>query len=72
MAKAGVRVILAVCNTELGRRRAAEIGGSTAGAQLHLPDPGMGRGFPGLVRGDVDVLTNNAGVVAQHRNPILR
>ena len=25
-----------------------------------------------LIDGDVDVLTNNAGVVAQHRNPILR
>jgi NAD(P)-dependent dehydrogenase (short-subunit alcohol dehydrogenase family) len=72
LAKAGVRVILAVCNTELGRRRAAEIGGSTSVAKLDLADLESVRALPDLIDGDVDVLTNNAGVVAQHRNPILR
>lgn len=72
LAKAGARVILAVRNTELGRQRAAEIGGSTSVVKLDLADLESVRAFPDLIDGDVDVLTNNAGVVAQHRNPILR
>ena len=67
LAKAGAHVILAVRNTELGRQRAAEIGGSTSVAEVDLADLGSVRAFPDLIEGDVDILINNAGVVTQHR-----
>jgi NAD(P)-dependent dehydrogenase (short-subunit alcohol dehydrogenase family) len=60
-------VILAVRNTELGRQRAAEIGGSTSVIKLDLADLASVRAFPGLLDGEVDILVNNAGVVTQHR-----
>lgn len=71
LAKAGAHVILAVRNTELGRQRAQEIGGSTSVVRLDLADLASVRAFPDLldgeVDGDVDILINNAGVVTQHR-----
>ena len=67
LAKAGAQVILAVRNTELGRRRAAEIGGSTTVAEVDLADLSSVRAFPDLVDGDIDILINNAGAVTQHR-----
>lgn len=67
LAKAGSHVILAVRNTELGRQRAAEIGGSTTVIRLDLADLESVRAFPDLLDGDVDILINNAGVVTQHR-----
>ena len=68
LARAGAHVILAVRNVELGAQRAAEIGGSTAVVKLDLADQSSVRAFPELFDGDVDVLVNNAGVVAQHRS----
>ena len=67
LAEAGAHVILAVRNTELGRQRAAEIGGSTSVIKLDLADLASVRAFLGLLDGEVDILVNNAGVVTQHR-----
>jgi NAD(P)-dependent dehydrogenase (short-subunit alcohol dehydrogenase family) len=67
LARAGAHVILAVRNTELGARRAAEIGGSTSIAKLDLADLSSVQAFPDQFEGDVDILINNAGAVVQHR-----
>jgi len=68
LARAGAHVILAVRNVELGAQRAAEIGGDTSVVKLDLADQSSVRAFPGLFDGDVDVLVNNAGLVAQNRS----
>ena len=65
--RAGAQVILAVRNLELGAQRAAEIGGDVSVVKLDLADLASVRAFPTLFDGDVDILINNAGVVAQHR-----
>lgn len=67
LARAGAHVILAVRNTELGRRRAAEIGGSTSVAELDLADLSSVRAFPARLDGDIDILVNNAGTLTEHR-----
>jgi NAD(P)-dependent dehydrogenase (short-subunit alcohol dehydrogenase family) len=71
LARAGAHVILAVRNTELGKQRAAEIGGSTSVAELDLADLSSVHAFPdqldGLFEDGVDILINNAGTVVQHR-----
>lgn len=67
LARAGAHVILAVRNLELGQQRAAEMGGDTSVVKLDLADQASVREFPARFDGDVDILINNAGVVAQHR-----
>ncbi|MCV7330482.1 SDR family NAD(P)-dependent oxidoreductase [Mycobacterium cookii] len=67
LAHAGAHVILAVRNTELGAKRAAEIGGSTSIVKLDLADLASVRAFPDLLDGDVDILINNAGGLSQRR-----
>jgi NAD(P)-dependent dehydrogenase (short-subunit alcohol dehydrogenase family) len=67
LTKAGAHVILAVRNTELGKQRAAEMGGSTSIAKLDLADLSSVRAFPDLIDGDVDVLINNAGALTNRR-----
>jgi NAD(P)-dependent dehydrogenase (short-subunit alcohol dehydrogenase family) len=67
LAKAGAHVILAVRNVELGAQRAAEMGGDTTVLELDLAEQASVRAFPGLFDGDVDILINNAGMVAQRR-----
>ncbi len=67
LARAGAHVILAVRNVELGAQRAAEMGGDTSVVKLDLADQASVRAFPDLFDGDVDILINNAGVVAQNR-----
>lgn len=67
LARAGAEVILAVRDTELGARRAAEMGGATAVVKLDLADQASVRAFPALFDGDVDILINNAGAVTQNR-----
>ena len=68
LARAGAHVILAVRNLDLGAQRAAEMGGDTSVVKLDLADQASVRAFPGLFDGDVDILINNAGLVAQHRS----
>ncbi|HEX2214368.1 MAG TPA: SDR family NAD(P)-dependent oxidoreductase [Mycobacterium sp.] len=68
LARAGAHVILAVRNLELGAQRAAEMGGDTAVVKLDLADQSSVRAFPELLDGDVDILINNAGLVAQTRS----
>jgi NAD(P)-dependent dehydrogenase (short-subunit alcohol dehydrogenase family) len=68
LSRAGAHVVLAVRNVELGNRRAAEMGGDTSVVKLDLAEQASVRAFPALLDGDVDVLINNAGVVAQRRS----
>ncbi|WP_082949432.1 SDR family NAD(P)-dependent oxidoreductase [Mycolicibacterium celeriflavum] len=68
LAGAGAHVILAVRNLELGAQRAAETGGDTSVVKLDLADQSSVRAFPDLFDGDVDILINNAGLVAQGRS----
>lgn len=65
LAQAGAHVILAVRNTELGRQRAAQMGGSTDVVELDLADLASVRAFQ--VDGDVDILINNAGALTERR-----
>ena len=67
LAQAGAHVILAVRNTELGEQRAAQVGGSTSVVKLDLADLASVRAFPSLVEGDIDILINNAGTIADRR-----
>ena len=67
LAKAGAHVILAVRNTDLGKQRATEIGGSTSVVKLDLADLSSVREFPSLIDGDVDILINNAGTLTDRR-----
>jgi NAD(P)-dependent dehydrogenase (short-subunit alcohol dehydrogenase family) len=67
LGKAGAHVILAVRNTDLGKQRAAEIGGSTEVVKLDLADLSSVREFPTLIDGDVDILINNAGTLTDRR-----
>ncbi len=67
LAAAGAHVILAVRDTDLGRRRAAEIGGSTSVLKLDLADLSSVRAFPDLLDGGVDILINNAGTLTERR-----
>ncbi|TPG33169.1 SDR family NAD(P)-dependent oxidoreductase [Mycolicibacterium hodleri] len=68
LARAGAHVILAVRNVELGAQRAAEMGGDTSVVKLDLADQTSVRAFPDLFDGDVDILINNAGVIARDRS----
>jgi NAD(P)-dependent dehydrogenase (short-subunit alcohol dehydrogenase family) len=67
LARAGAQVILAVRNVELGAQRAAEMGGDTSVVKLDLADLASVRAFPGRFDGEVDILINNAGLVAMSR-----
>jgi NAD(P)-dependent dehydrogenase (short-subunit alcohol dehydrogenase family) len=67
LAGAGAHVIMAVRNTELGKQRASEIGGSTSVVKLDLADLSSVRAFPGLIDGEVDILINNAGALTNRR-----
>jgi NAD(P)-dependent dehydrogenase (short-subunit alcohol dehydrogenase family) len=64
---AGAHVIMAVRNLQLGAQRAAEMGGATSVVKLDLADQSSVRAFPSLFEGDVDILINNAGLVAPRR-----
>ncbi|MFD8823648.1 oxidoreductase [Streptomyces sp. NPDC059605] len=75
LARRGARVVLAVRDTEKGRRAAATITAGTPGARLEvrrvdLADLGSVRAFADALRADhshVDVLVNNAGIMAPPR-----
>jgi NAD(P)-dependent dehydrogenase (short-subunit alcohol dehydrogenase family) len=67
LAKAGAHVILAVRNTDLGKQRAAEMGGTTSVVKLDLSDLSSVRAFAERVDGDIDILVNNAGTLTDRR-----
>ena len=64
LARVGAHVVLAVRDQERGRTAAASITGSTEVRHLDLADLASVRAFAHEWDGDVDVLINNAGVMA--------
>jgi NAD(P)-dependent dehydrogenase (short-subunit alcohol dehydrogenase family) len=64
LAGAGAEVTLAVRDTAAGDRTAADIDGEVRVAPLDLADPASVRGFAATWEGPLDVLVNNAGVMA--------
>jgi NAD(P)-dependent dehydrogenase (short-subunit alcohol dehydrogenase family) len=64
LAGAGARVVLAVRDEAKGRRAAAEIGGATEVRMLDLASLDSVRAFADDWSGSIDVLINNAGVMA--------
>lgn len=64
LAEAGARVTLAVRDSERGESAARQVGGSAEVRELDLADLGSVRGFADAWDRRVDVLVNNAGVMA--------
>jgi len=64
LGRAGARVVLAVRDTAKGRAAAASIPGATEVRALDLADLASVRAFADGWEGDLDVLINNAGVMA--------
>jgi NAD(P)-dependent dehydrogenase (short-subunit alcohol dehydrogenase family) len=64
LAGAGARVVLAVRDADRGRRAAATIPGEHEVRPLDLADLASVRAFADAWTGDLDVLINNAGVMA--------
>jgi NAD(P)-dependent dehydrogenase (short-subunit alcohol dehydrogenase family) len=71
LAEAGARVVLAVRDEAKGRAAAGEIGGTTEVRRLDLADLASVRAFADAWDGPLDVLINNAGVMAvpERRTP---
>jgi NAD(P)-dependent dehydrogenase (short-subunit alcohol dehydrogenase family) len=67
LARAGARVVLAVRNLEKGQRAVAEIAGDVSVAELDLASLASVRAFATGVEGGLDLLINNAGVMAAPR-----
>ena len=64
LGRAGARVVLAVRDEARGRAAAASIPGETEVRRLDLADLASVRAFAGAWDGELDVLVNNAGVMA--------
>jgi NAD(P)-dependent dehydrogenase (short-subunit alcohol dehydrogenase family) len=64
LARAGARVVLAVRDAAKGEAAAAEMSGAVEVRALDLADLGSVRAFADAWEGDLDVLVNNAGVMA--------
>src|SRR5688572_3628054 len=64
LARAGARVVLAVRNTERGERLAADLPGGAEARPLDLTDLASVRAFAQAWEDPIDVLINNAGVMA--------
>ena len=64
LARVGAHVVLAVRDQKRGQTAAASIMGSTEVRRLDLADLASVRGFAEAWDGDLDVLINNAGVMA--------
>src|SRR3954452_956686 len=64
LGRAGAHVVLAVRDPARGERAAAEVPGSREVRRLDLADLASVREFAAGLEGDVDVLINNAGVMA--------
>ena len=67
LGRAGARVVLAVRNREKGERAAATIPGAPEVRALDLSDLASVRAFAEDWEGDIDVLVNNAGIMAVPR-----
>jgi NAD(P)-dependent dehydrogenase (short-subunit alcohol dehydrogenase family) len=67
LARAGAKVVLAVRDTDKGQRAAAEIAADTTVAQLDLASLASVREFASRFQGQLDLLINNAGVMAAPR-----
>jgi NAD(P)-dependent dehydrogenase (short-subunit alcohol dehydrogenase family) len=67
LAQAGASVVLAVRDTAKGERAAAEIGERTQIERLDLADLSSVRSFAERFEGPLDLLVNNAGVMAPPR-----
>src|SRR3954469_2171346 len=68
LARAGARVVLAVRDTAKGERAAESVPGATDVRKLDLADLASVREFADAWEGDLDVLINNAGVMAIPEN----
>jgi NAD(P)-dependent dehydrogenase (short-subunit alcohol dehydrogenase family) len=64
LGQAGARVVLAVRDRAKGEAAAASVPGGAEVRALDLSDLGSVRAFAGAWEGDLDVLVNNAGVMA--------
>jgi NAD(P)-dependent dehydrogenase (short-subunit alcohol dehydrogenase family) len=64
LARAGARVVMAVRNTEKGEQAAEGVTGDSEVRSLDLADLSSVRAFADEWSGDIDVLINNAGVMA--------
>jgi NAD(P)-dependent dehydrogenase (short-subunit alcohol dehydrogenase family) len=64
LGRAGAHVVLAVRDLEKGERAAAEVPGDREVRRLDLADLASVRAFAEAWSGDLDVLVNNAGVMA--------
>ena len=64
LAEHGAHVVLAVRNVDAGRAAAARMGGSTRVEHLDLASQESVRAFAAGVEGPIDLLVNNAGVMA--------
>src|SRR3954452_3962052 len=64
LARAGARVVMAVRNTAKGDQAAAGLPGQVEVRELDLADLASIDAFAGGFEGDVDLLINNAGVMA--------
>jgi NAD(P)-dependent dehydrogenase (short-subunit alcohol dehydrogenase family) len=64
LGRAGARVVLAVRNVAKGEAAAASIPGETEVRSLDLADLASVHAFAGAWEGDIDVLVDNAGVMA--------
>jgi NAD(P)-dependent dehydrogenase (short-subunit alcohol dehydrogenase family) len=64
LGRAGARIVLAVRDATRGERAAATIPGAAEVRPLDLADLGSVRAFAEAWEGDLDVLINNAGVMA--------
>jgi NAD(P)-dependent dehydrogenase (short-subunit alcohol dehydrogenase family) len=64
LARAGAHVVLAVRDTGKGERAAASLPGDTEVRELDLADLASVRTFAEAWSGDIDILINNAGVMA--------
>jgi NAD(P)-dependent dehydrogenase (short-subunit alcohol dehydrogenase family) len=64
LARSGAHVILAVRNTDKGRAAAAQVGHDAEVRELDLASLASVRTFAAGIQGPVDVLINNAGVMA--------
>jgi NAD(P)-dependent dehydrogenase (short-subunit alcohol dehydrogenase family) len=67
LARSGARVVLAVRNTAKGERAAATLAGDVEVRALDLADLASVRAFAAEWEGAIDVLVNNAGIMAVPR-----